>query len=103
RRPASPSVSQARWPALQQRAATMGSGPKVHTRLAWSGGTTRKSGPAILAAQHLPRGLQARISELFLPTKPIWYGLWARSPLLPRAAGVLAILLETLKDSLAGA
>jgi transposase-like protein len=44
-------------------------------------------------------GLAPAIAEHFLPTTPIWFGLWARSPLSPQAAGYLITLLNELAQA----
>jgi len=41
-------------------------------------------------------GLKEAIAEHFLPTTPIWFGLWTRSPLSQRAVGYLITLLAEL-------
>ncbi len=41
-------------------------------------------------------GLQQDMADVFLPTNPIWYGLWARSPLGDRACELIADILEDM-------
>jgi hypothetical protein len=41
-------------------------------------------------------GIAEAMSTAFLRTNPIWYGLWARSPLSREAAGLLRVLLEEM-------
>jgi hypothetical protein len=41
-------------------------------------------------------GLEAALAEHFVATTPIWFGLWAKPVLSPKAAGLLATLLTEL-------
>lgn len=43
-------------------------------------------------------GLTERVAEHFLPTRPIWYGLWARSPLAPTAARLLGDVIAAIRE-----
>jgi hypothetical protein len=47
-------------------------------------------------------GLQTAVDETFVATTPIWFGLWTRSPLSARAAGLLVTLLTGLMDKRGG-
>src|SRR4051812_39328239 len=45
-------------------------------------------------------GIEAEVHDAFLPTTPMWYGFWARSPLSPRAARPLAVVMRALANEL---
>ncbi|MGN6368902.1 MAG: hypothetical protein ACTHN5_11640 [Phycisphaerae bacterium] len=47
-------------------------------------------------------GLEEAMRQHFLPTRPMWYGLWVKSPLSAEAAGILRRVLEEVLRSLAG-
>lgn len=43
-------------------------------------------------------GFENEVREVFLPTTPIWYGLWIRSPLSSRAVQLLRAILRAMHD-----
>jgi len=43
-------------------------------------------------------GIEAAIRDAFLPTNPIWYGLWARSPLSSAAIPLIGAIVNALRE-----
>jgi hypothetical protein len=43
-------------------------------------------------------GLADAVADAFPPTTPIWYGLWARSPLSPPAVRLLRTIIAAMRD-----
>ena len=46
--------------------------------------------------------LEQDYKEAFLPTTPLWYGLWAQSPLSPPALRVVRTLLSDTSGRMVG-